>query len=92
MATKSDEPEVIQAPADKTIVVLVTGAIYHNGNQKPTERWCFEIGLRMIGDGDFASILNRSQKGFGIKEKMCNAQHCQVQNSTVFKRLSNEIT
>ena len=42
---------------------------YHNGNEKPTERWCFEIGLRMIGDRDFASILNRLQKGFGIKEK-----------------------
>ena len=62
---------VIQAPADTTIVVPVTGAIYHNGNEKPTERcrWCFEIGLRMIGDRDFASILNRLQKGFGIKGK-----------------------
>ena len=51
MATKSDEPEVIQAPADTTaIIVPVTGAIYHNGSEKPTERWCFEIGLRIVGD------------------------------------------
>ena len=78
MATESDEP---QAPADTTVIVPVTGAIYHNGNEKPRERWCFELGL-MIGDTDFASILSRLQKGFGIKEK------CQVQNSAVFKRLS----
>ena len=66
MATESDELKVIQAPADTTTIVLVTGAIYHNENEKLTEKWCFEIGLRVIGDTDFASILNRLRKGFGI--------------------------
>ena len=51
MATESDEP---QAPADTTVIVPVTDA--SNGNEKPTERWCFELGL-MIGDRDFASIF-----------------------------------
>ena len=60
MATESDEP---QAPVDRTVIVPVTGAIYHNGNETPTERWCFELGL-MIGHRDFASILSRLQKGF----------------------------
>ena len=84
MATESDEPEVIQAPADTTIIVPVTGAIYDNENEKPTERWCFEIGLRMIGDRDFASILNRLQKGFGLKEKcaMLNIVKYKIQLSS----------
>ena len=60
MATENDEP---QAPADTTVIVPVTGAIYSNGNEQPTKRWCFELGL-MIGDRNFASILIRLQTGF----------------------------
>ena len=80
MATESDEP---QAPADTTVIVPVTDAIYHNGNEKPTERWCFELGL-MIGDRDFASILGCLQKGFGINIKcaMLNIVKCKIQLSS----------
>ena len=69
MATESDEPH---APADTTVIVPVTGAIYHRGNEKPMERWCFELGV-MIGDRDFASILSRLQKGFiyPLKIEIC---------------------
>ena len=67
------ETEGIQAQSadisDTTVIVPVTGAIYHNGNEKPTERWCFELGMRTVSDKDFTSVLSRLQKGFGIKEK-----------------------
>ena len=77
MAPEIDEP---QAPADTTVILPVTGAIYHNGNEKPTERWCFELGLKI---GDFASVSSRLQKGFGIKEKcaMLNIVKCKIQLS-----------
>ena len=29
-------------------IVPVTGAIYHNGPEKPTERWSFELGLNFL--------------------------------------------
>ena len=64
------ETEGIQAQSadisDTTVIVPVTGAIYH---EKPTERWCFELGMRTVSDKDFTSVLSRLQKGFGIKEK-----------------------
>lgn len=67
------ETEGIQAQSadisDTTVIVPVTGAIYHNGNEKPTERWCFELGMRTVSNKDFTSVLSRLQKGFGIKEK-----------------------
>lgn len=67
------ETEGIQAQSadisDTTVIVPVTGAIYHNGNEKPTERWCFELGMRTVSGKDFTSVLSRLQKGFGIKEK-----------------------
>ena len=67
------ETEGIQAQSadisDTTVIVPVTGAIYHNGNEKPTERWCFELGMRTVLGKDFTSVLSRLQKGFGIKEK-----------------------
>ena len=67
------ETEGIQAQSadisDTTVIVPFTGAVYHNGNEKPTERWCFELGMRTILDKDFTSVLSRFQKGFGIKEK-----------------------
>ena len=67
------ETEGIQAQSadisDTTVIVPVTGAIYHNGNEKPTERWCFELGMRTVSDKDFTSVLSRLQKGFNIKEK-----------------------
>ena len=67
------ETEGIQAQSadisDTTVIVPVTGAIYHDGNEKPTERWCFELGMRTVSDKDFTSVLSRLQRGFGIKEK-----------------------
>ena len=55
--------------SDTTVIVPVTGAICHKGNEKPTERWCFELGMRTVSDKDFTLVLSRLQKGFGIKEK-----------------------
>ena len=67
------ETEGIQAQSadisDTTVIAPVTGAICHNGNEKPTVRWCFELGMRTVSDKDFTSVLSRLQKGFGIKEK-----------------------
>ena len=38
MATETVETETQSTEA----LTDTTGAIYHNGNEKPTERWCFE--------------------------------------------------
>lgn len=54
---------------DSIILVPVTAAIYHNAEEKPTERWCFEIGLSVEADKLRFSLLKRLEKGFGIKEK-----------------------
>ena len=63
--------------SDTTVIVPVTGAVYHNGNEKPTERWCFElVSMRTVSDKDFTSVLSRLQKGFGIKEKCAMVNIC----------------
>lgn len=60
-------------------IVPATGAIYHNGQEKPTERWTFELGLNITGDKVFSTVLKRLEKGYGIKDK------CTALNITKFK-------
>ena len=42
--------------------MTVTGAIYHNGLEKPTERWSFELGLNLSQDKLLYTILKRLKK------------------------------
>ena len=86
------ETEGIQAQSATTVIVPVTGSIYHNGNEKPTERWCFELGMRTVSDKDFTSVLSRLQKGFGIKKKCAMLKIVKFKNSAVFKILSAKTT
>ena len=60
-------------------IVPVTGAIYHNGQEKPTERWTFEVGLHLSEDKHFATVVRCLDKGYGIKDK------CTALNITKFK-------
>ena len=60
-------------------VVPVTGAIYHNGQEKPTERWSFELGRNVSEDKILSTVLKRLEKGYGIKDK------CAALNITKFK-------
>ena len=60
-------------------VVPVTGAIYHNGQEKSTERWSFELGLNLSEDKILSTVLKRLEKGYGIKDK------CAALNITKFK-------
>ena len=54
MATETEGIQAQSADISDTMVIVpVTGAIYHNGNEKPTERWCFELGMRTVSDKDF---------------------------------------
>ena len=64
----SDVFESVKAREAITIVP-VTGATYHNGQEKPTEIWIFELGLNFTQDKNFATVLKRLEKGYGIKEK-----------------------
>ena len=74
----SDVVEGVTARETVTIVP-VTGAIYHNGQEKPTERWTFEVGLHLSEDKHFATVVRRLEKGYGIKDK------CAALNITKFK-------
>ena len=85
MATKTEGIQSQSADiSDTTVIVPFTGTVNHNGNEKPTERWCFELGMRTISDKDFTSVLRRFQKGFGIKEEyaMLNIVKFKIQLSS----------
>ena len=61
-------------------IVPITGAIYHNGQEKPTERWSLELGLNLSEDKILSAVLKRlREKGYGIKDK------CTALNITKFK-------
>ena len=60
-------------------IVPVTGAIYSNGQEKPSSRWSFEIGLNLTVDKFLSTVLKRLEKGYGIKFK------CAALNITKFK-------
>ena len=66
-------------------VVPVTGAIYHNGQEKPTERWSFELGLNVSEDKILSTVLKRLEKGYGIKDKCAalNIMHGSILRVTI---------
>ena len=51
------------------ISVPVTAAIYHNGKDKPSERWLFELNLSSTADLQLTDFISRIKQGFGIVEK-----------------------
>ena len=70
MAAKSNEDvEEVNATRQSMTLVPVTGAIYHNGLEKPTERWSFELGLNLSEDKLLYTFLQRLEKGYGIKDR-----------------------
>ena len=73
------EGDTVRETRETTTIVAVTGAIYHNGQEKPTERWSFEIGLNLSEDKILSTVLKRLEKGYGIKDK------CTTLNITKFK-------
>ncbi|CAB3991046.1 Hypothetical predicted protein [Paramuricea clavata] len=80
MAAKSNEDvEDVNTTRQSMTLVPVTGAIYHNGLEKPTERWSFELGLNLSEDKLLYTILKRLEKGYGIKDK------CAALNIAKFK-------
>lgn len=47
----SDVKNVTVDTDRETITIApVTGAIYHNGQEKPMQRWSFEVRLSLSGD------------------------------------------
>jgi hypothetical protein len=80
MAAKSNEDvEDVNTTRQSMTLVPVTGAIYHNGLEKRTERWSFELGLNLSEDKLLYTILKRLEKGYGIKDK------CAALNIAKFK-------
>lgn len=57
------------AVREPTTIVPVTAAIYHNGQEKPTERWSLELGLTLSEDKHLSTIIKRLEKGYGVKNK-----------------------
>ena len=76
---KMAETDTAVTVRETITIVPVTGAIYHNGQEKPTERWSFELGLNLSEDKIFSTVLKRLEKGYGIKEK------CTALNISKFK-------
>jgi len=54
---------------EPTTIVPVTAAIYHNRQEKPTERWSLELGLTLSEDKHLSTIIKRLEKGYGAKNK-----------------------
>jgi len=73
------ETDTVVTVRETITSVPVTGALYHNGQEKPTERWSFEIGLDLSEDMILSTVLRRLEKGYGIKEK------CAALNISKFK-------
>ena len=61
-------------------IVPVTGAIYSNGQEKPSSRWSFEIGLNLTEDKFLSTVLKRLEKGYGIKDKLSEKQVSEMRN------------
>ena len=76
---KMAETDTAVTVRETITIVPVTGAIYHNGQEKPTERWSFELGLNLSEDKILSTVLKRLEKGYGIKEK------CTALNISKFK-------
>eukprot|EP00794_Sanderia_malayensis_P002785 gene2785-3222_t len=64
-----NKPEVNDVAREPITIVPVTAAIYHNGQEKPTERWSFELGLSVSENKLLSSILKWLERGHGVKDK-----------------------
>jgi len=51
------------------ILLPVTAAIYHNGQEKPAMRWSFEMGIGDESDKDLFDFLTRLREGYGIGDR-----------------------
>ena len=57
-----------RAFADR-ILLPVTAAIYHNGEEKPAMRWSFEMGIGGESDKELFDFVTRLREGFGIGDR-----------------------
>lgn len=69
MAAENGDNGVVNEVREPTTIVPVTAAIYHNGQEKPTERWSLELGLTLSEDKHLSTIIKRLEKGYGVKNK-----------------------
>ena len=51
------------------ILLPVTAAIYHNGEEKPAMRWSFEMGIGGESDKELFDFVTRLREGFGISDR-----------------------
>ena len=51
------------------ILLPVTAAIYHNGEEKPAMRWSFEMGIAGVSDKELFDFVTRLREGFGIGDR-----------------------
>ena len=51
------------------ILLPVTAAIYHNGEEKPAMRWSFEMGIGGESDKELFDFVTRLREGFGIGDR-----------------------
>ena len=63
-ACSNEDVEEVNTTRQSMTLVPVTGAIYHNGLEKPTERWSFELGLNLSEDKLLYTFLQRLEKGY----------------------------
>ena len=55
------------------ILLPVTAAIYHNGEEKPAMRWSFEMGIGGESDEELFDFVTRFREGFGIGDRSQSA-------------------
>ena len=51
------------------ILLPVTAAIYHNGEEKPAMRWSFEMVIGVESDKELFDFVIRFREGFGIGDR-----------------------
>ena len=54
---KMAETDAVVTVRQTITIVPVTGAIYHNGQEKPTERRSLELGLNLSEDKILSTVL-----------------------------------
>ena len=51
------------------ILLPVTAAIYHTGEEKPAMCWSFEMGIGGESDKELFDFVTRLREGFGIGDR-----------------------
>jgi hypothetical protein len=73
-------------------LVPVTGAIYHNGLEKPTERWSFELGLNLSEDKLLYTFLQRLEKGYAWNQgQMRRFEYCKFKLQVSAKDFTSKL-